>query len=280
MRKKILLMLSVFCFMGAGLFAQSIEGGAGVIHVNGNPNLMDEMINISVNEGNVAYDNNTNTVYYFDATGVAYAGAPSVVPGTQWIAVDVTSLVDPITSIIGTSPVNASTVSGVTTISFTSSATLTYDPATQELVFTDVDGTVEPALDLSALADIAVVQATNPSITVTGTGTSADPYEISLTGASTAGTVPVTDASGNLTWTNVVRDAAVNADGTLELTFTDGSNANLDLNAAPKVANKAELDAAAAALGVGESGIAVAAANNTFGMPATNNFGVIFFIKK
>ena len=279
MRKKILLILSVFCFMGAGLFAQTIEGGAGVIHVDGNPNLMLDMNNLSVNEGHVAYDDNTNIVYYFDATGTAY-DAVTPVTGTQWIAVDVNGLVDPITSIIGTSPVNASTVAGVTTISFTSSATLTYDPATQELVFTDVDGTVEPALDLSGLADLAVVQATNPSITVTGTGTTGDPYEISLTGATTAGTVPVTDASGNLTWTNVVENAAVNADGTLELSFTDGSTANLDLDNAPKVANKTELDAAAAALGAGESGIAVAAVNNTFGMPATSNFGVIFFIKK
>lgn len=280
MRKKILLILSVFCFMGAGLFAQTIEGGAGVIHVNGNPNLMDEMIDISVNEGNIAYDNNTNIAYYFDAGGVAYAGAPSVIPGTQWIAVDVSALVDPITSIVvdaaGSPELTATTVAGVTTLSFESDATIAFNAGTSMLTFTDVDGD-DTAINISGGT---VVQATNPSITVTGTGTTADPYEISLTGASTAGTVPVTDASGNLTWTNVVTNAAVNADGTLELSFTDGTTANLDLDNAPKVSNKAELDAAAAALGAGESGIAVAAANNTFGMPATANFGVIFFIKK
>lgn len=56
MRKKILFMLSAFCFMGATVFGQAIEGGAGVIHVDGNPNLIVGLNTVTVNEGNLAYD--------------------------------------------------------------------------------------------------------------------------------------------------------------------------------------------------------------------------------
>lgn len=271
-------MLSVFCFMGASVFAQTIEGGAGVIHVIGDPNLNDDLISVSVNEGNIAYDNNARILYVFDAAGTPYAGSPSAVPGTQWVAVDVSGIVDPVTSILTPeTELTATTVGGVTTIEFESDATIAFNAATNILTFTDVDG--DPtAVDISGSVDI---EANDPSITVSGTGTVADPYQIGLTGAigATPGTVPVTNGTtGALTWTNVVTGATTNAQGQIVLSFTGGPDVALDLNSVPKVSNITELNAAATALPAGQTGLAIADELNTFGMPATSSVGVLFFI--
>ena len=285
MRKKILLMLSLFCFVGATMFAQTIEGGAGVIHVVGDPNLNPDLIDVDVNEGNVAYDNNAQTAYFFNPAGTAYdpIGAPAT-PGTQWVAVDITGLVDPITNILTPeTELTTTIVNGVATIEFESDATISFDPATNELTFTDVDDD-DTVIDISGAT---VVDAADPSITVAGDGTTGDPYSISITGADVDGNdgfVPVTDGDGNLTWTNVVQSATI-TDGTggtvagqIQLTFTDGTTSTLDLSDAPKVENVTELNAAATALPSGTSGIAIADEHNTFGLPATSSVGVIFFI--
>ena len=127
------------------------------------------------------------------------------------------------------------------------------------------------------------------SITVTGDGDETSPYVIQLAGAhdgANANKVPYTDGAGNLTWSAAVKSIEVvdNTDaahhGTIKVTFVDDSEAYLDLDDAPKVANITELNAAAAALAANRSGIAVAANANTFGLPANANVGVIFFIKK
>ncbi|MFT6443486.1 MAG: hypothetical protein ACJASM_003047 [Salibacteraceae bacterium] len=282
MTKKILLTLSIFCFIGATVFGQAIEGGAGVIHVNGNPNLMLTMDDLSVNEGHVAYDRTTGTAYFFDPAGVNFAtNSPSV--GTQWIGVSISDLVDPITSIIvspGDDELTASTpdVNGVVTLSFESDATISYAPATSILTFTDLDGDMTN-IDISGGT---VVQADDPSVTVAGAGTTASPYLVSLTGASVAGNaggVPVTDGAGNLTWTNVVEDVTVSSDGQVMLTFTDSATpVAIDMSNIPEAANITELNGFATALGVGETGLVRASDDNTFGMPATSTVGVLFFI--
>ncbi len=284
MRKKILLMLSAFCFMGATVFGQAIEGGAGVIHVNGNPNEMLTMDDLSVNEGHIAYDRTSGTAYFFDPAGTNFA-TNTPAPGTQWIAVDISGLVDPITSIVvdaaGTPELTATTVGGVTTLSFESDATITYVPGTNVLTFTDVDGD-DTDIDLSELDDIVQAETGNASITVTGDGSAATPYEISLTGADTPandGLVPVTDGAGTLTWTNVVENVTVSTDGQIMLTFTDSATpVALDMSNIPEAANIGELNGFATALGAGETGLVRAADNNTFGMPATSAVGVLFFI--
>ena len=280
MRKKILLMLSVFCFMGATVFGQAIEGGAGVIHYNGNPNLDTDMDDLSVNEGAMAYDRTTNTAYFFDSGANSYA-TNNPAPGEQWIAVSIAGLVDPITSIVvtpGDDELTAVTLAGVTTLSFESDATISFDAAANELTFTDLDGD-DTTIDVSGGT---VVQAADPSITVAGTGTTADPYEVSLTGAdgATSGTVPVTNGTGTLTWTDVITGAVIQADGQLELTMTGGTNAKIDLSTIPEVANMGDVTTRIAALGAGESALLKAADLNTFGMPATSGFGVIFVIEK
>ncbi|MFK8007990.1 MAG: hypothetical protein AB8H03_16655 [Saprospiraceae bacterium] len=282
MRKKILLMLSAFCFMGATVFGQAIEGGAGIIHVTGDPNVNLSLNTVTENEGNVAYDADNQVAYFYDPAGTDFVALPT--PGTHWIAVDISAVADPITSIIvtaGDDELTASTTDGVTTLSFESDATISFTPGTSTLTFTDLDGDATN-VDLSALATLTDVTNADPSITVTNTGTATAPvYEVAVTGAATvgnAGGVPVTDGAGNLTWTNVVEDIAVNTDGTIDITTTDGTTTPLDMSNIPTVANITELNAAAAALGAGEEGLVRAADNNTFGMPATSSVGVLFFI--
>ena len=292
MRKKILLMLSAFCFMGATVFGQAIEGGAGIIHVDGNPNENEDLNAVSVNEGNVAYDKDNQIVYYFNPIGTDAVDAtpgPAVL-GTHWIAVDIANLVDPITNILTPEDeLSVSITNGVATITFESDATIEYFPATNTLTFTDVDGH-DTDVDLSSLN--TPVSAADLSVTVTNVGTAVNPdYEVGLTGATTggnAGMVPVTNGTtGALTWTDVVENVTITNDGQIQLTMTSGGDPiNLDLDSAPKVANKTDLDAEIATLtaaavisGNVETGIVVAAENNTFGMPADSDFGVIFFIK-
>ena len=284
MRKKILLMLSVFCFMGVTVFGQAIEGGAGIIHVDGDPNDNTSLNTVTANEGNVAYDKDNQIVYYYDPLGTDAVGpvpGPAVT-GTHWIAVDISNLVDPITSIIvdaaGSPELTATTVAGVTTLSFESDATISYVPGTNTLTFTDVDGD-GTNVDLSELDD--EVEAGDPSITVTGDGSSATPYQVVLTGANgaTAGTVPVTDGTtGALTWTEVVESISVDNEGKIMIKPTTGAAVPLDLSLVPTVANITELNAAAGNLSAGEEGIVRAAENNTFGLPATSSVGVLFFI--
>lgn len=279
MRKKILLMLSAFCFMGATVFGQAIEGGAGIIHVTGDPNENLLLNTVTENEGNVAYDADNQIAYFYDPAGTDFIALP--LAGTHWIAVDISAISDPITSILTPeTELTTTIVGGVATITFESDATISYVPATNILTFTDVDGD-DTDIDLSDLENVVQAETGNASITVTGDGSSGTPYEISLTGADTggnAGMVPVTDGSGTLTWTNVIEDITVNADGTIDITTTDGTVTPLDLGSIPEAANITELNGYATALGAGESGLVKAADNNTFGMPATSSVGVLFFI--
>ena len=258
--------------------AQSIDGGSGVIHVSGDPNLNDDLIGVTVSEGNVAYDRANQIIYFFNPSGTPYAGSPSTTPGTQWVAVDISGITSPITSIVTPEDeLSSSVVNGVATITFESDATISFDASTSTLTFTDVDGD-ETDVDLSGTT---VIEAANPSITVAGSGTTAAPYTIELTGSdvdTNDGFVPVTDGDGNLSWEKVVKSAAFTSTGELQLTFTDDSTVLVNMESMPTVSNITELAAAAAAVDSDSGGIVRAAANNTFGMPANSNFGVLFFI--
>ena len=297
MRKKILLMLSAFCFMGATVFGQAIEGGAGIIHVTGDPNENVLLNVVTENEGNMAYDADNQTAYFYNPAGTAAIGPfPGGTAGTRWVPVDISGLVDPITSIVvdaaGSPELTAVTVGGVTTLSFESDATISYVPGTNTLTFTDVDGH-DTDVDLSGLN--TPVSAADPSITVTNVGTAANPdYEISVTGANgaTSGTVPVTDGTtGALTWTEVVESITVDPGtidgagepigaGRIMIKPTTGPAVPLNLDDLPEVANMGDVTQALANISSGESAFVKAAANNTFGMPATGGFGVIFVIEK
>ena len=286
MTKKILLALSIFCFIGATVFGQAIEGGAGIIHVEGDPNKNLLLNTVTENEGNMAYDADNQVAYFYDPAGTNFVALPT--PGTHWIPVDISALVDPITSIIvdaaGSPELTASTTGGVTTLSFESDATISYAPGTSTLTFTDVDGD-DVDVDLTALATLTDVTAADPSITVTNTGTATAPvYEVGVTGAAVlgnAGGVPVTDGAGTLTWTDVVTGAVIDGTtGELELTMTGGTNVKVNLSTLPEVANMGDVTTQLGLLAAGESALLKAANLNTFGMPATSGFGVIFVIEK
>jgi hypothetical protein len=278
MKTRFLFTLAFFVLTGSFLMGQSIDGGSGVIHVSGDPNLNDDLIGVTVNEGNVAYDRTNQIVYFFNPSGTPYSGSPSASPGTQWVAVDVSAIVAPITSIVTPEDeLSSSVVNGVATITFESDATISFDASTSTLTFTDVDGD-ETDVDLSGTT---VFQAANPSITVAGSGTTAAPYTIELTGSdvdTNNGFVPVTDGDGNLSWEKVVKSATFTSTGELQLTFPDNSTVFVNMESIPTVSNVTELAAAAAAVDSDFGGIVRAAANNTFGMPATTNYGVLFFV--
>jgi len=271
--KKIFLLIALFTcsVMGYEAVAQTVTGGAGVIFVDADPNTIPALNDVGTHEGNVAYNRTTKIVYFFDAAQPA---------GSQWIAVSVADLENPVQSITGDGDDITVTDdgNGNYTVSFDSDTQIEYDGATNTITYTDEDGD-ETDLVLTGVVDFD----NSNSINVTGSGTDADPYVFELDGAHTpanAGGVPVTDGDGNLTWTDVIESMAVQADGTLLVTMTDGTTTTLDLDAAPKVTNIADLNAAQAALVSGTSGIAVADESNTFGLPATSDIGVIFFIKK
>ena len=255
----------------------SAPGGAGIIHVTGDPNTNLNLNTITKQEGNIAYDADAQIAYFYDPSGTDYDG---ITAGTHWIKVDVSSLVDPITSVLTPeTELNSSITDGVVTLTFESDATISYASGTNILTFTDVDGDATP-IDLSELE--TNVQAGNQSITVTGDGSSATPYEISLTGADligNAGFIPVTNGTGTLTWTNVVENITVSSDGQLMITSTNSlTPLPLDLSLIPEITNITTLNAAVSALSSGESGVVRTANNNTFGMPSSSGFGVLILI--
>lgn len=254
-------------------------GGAGIIHVAGNPNENLLLNSISDKEGNIAYDANAQVVYFYDPSGTDYDG---ITAGTHWIVVDITSLVDPITSILTPETELSSSISnGVATLSFESDATISYASGTNILTFTDVDG--DPtSVDLSSLATTTQVIAENSSITVTGNGSSSTPYEISLTGANDAGNdglVPVTDGTGTLTWASVLENITIATDGQVMLTISNSvTPLPLDLTNIPEVSNVNALNLVISGLSAGESGLVRSANTNSFGLPSPSGVGVLILI--
>ena len=252
-------------------------GGAGIIHVTGDPNNNLDLNTMSPIEANIAYDANTQILYFYSPLGTDYDG---ITAGTHWLAVEVSNLVDPIKNILTPElELTTSIVDGVATITFESNASMSYASGTNVLTYTDVDGD-DTSVTLESLAD---VEADNPSITITGAGSSSNPYQVGLTGANLAGNaglVPVTNGTtGALTWTNAIDNVTVNSDGQIVLSPTNSvTPLALNMNPIPEVENITTLNAAAIALPAGETGVAKSASTNTFGMPATSASGVFFFI--
>lgn len=258
----------------------SETGGAGIIHVTGDPNENLLLNTISAKEGNLAYHADAQIIYFYNLSGTDYDG---ITTGTHWIAIDVSSLVDPITSILTPeTELTSSNSDGIITLSFESDANLSYVPGTSMLTFTDVDGDAT-TVNLSDLQTVVQVTNGDASITVTGDGSSDSPYEISLTGAGLIGNdgfVPITDGSGTLTWTKVLENVTMNSDGQIMLTSTNNiTPLPLDLSVIPGVTNITTLNSAAAALSPGESGVVRTTNNNTLGMPSTSEVGVLIFIR-
>jgi hypothetical protein len=267
-KKTVLVALAIFSVVGGSLFAQTIEGGAGIIHVNGDPNGIVALQDVSINEAHIAYDTSAQVVYFFDQNGTAGVD--------QWIAIDINSVVS---DVQGAGDINVTNVGSVYTVSFTEAlTTLAWNAGTNSLTYVDEDG-ASTVIDLSGAVDFA----NSANINVSGSGTSASPYTFILDGSDTPGNngfVPVTDGAGNLTWEKVVKSATFTATGELQLTFTDNTTALVNMESIPTVANVTELTNAANAVNATSGGIARAAASNTFGLPANSNVGVLFFISR
>jgi DNA/RNA endonuclease YhcR with UshA esterase domain len=268
MKKRILLILGFFALLSSAAIGQAVEGGAGVVFVDADPNGVVALQDVSANEANIAYNRATQIMYVFDPAGTAGVD--------QWIAVDVTSTV---TSVVGTNDISVTNVGSVYTVDFTEALTsLTWDSGTHTLTYTDEDGT-----DNDVVIDGTTDVNGSNSINITGDGSVATPYVIELDGAHTggnAGFVPVTDGAGNLTWQEVIDAAAFTAAGELELTFTDGSTVFVDMSSIPTAVDDAALGILAGAVDATSGGVAKAAVNNTFGLPATANYSVLFIINQ
>lgn len=170
-------------------------------------------------------------------------------------------------------------------VSFTeTTSTLAITDST--LTYTNEDG-VATNIDLGALfhAPVTVNDGQTIDFTASGTDNQTITAEITGSGSATAGQIPVSDGSGNITWEDAsITSIAADANGKLVATLSSGATVVFDLNAAPRVASMGALESAANALSSGETGIAIADDANALGMPAqeTANFeiGVLFFIKK
>lgn len=272
MRKKILLMCTLLLFVGAGLYAQAIQGGAGVIHVDSDPNTIVTLNTMSITEGHVAYDTTTQIVYFYDQNGT--------VGVDRWIAVDIANLTSPIQSVTAAAGHSELTVvtdaSGNVTIALESGAGITFNNTNNTLTYTDIDGQAGTPIDISGGTDLDAGIGT----LVSGTGTAADPFEINLEGMAGAatGTVPFKTATGTLDWQLLVKSAEFLSTGELELTLSDDSKVKVNMENIPVVANATQLNTAATNVDAGTGGIARAAAANTFGLPANAGSGVLFFI--
>ncbi|MFT4665568.1 MAG: hypothetical protein ACI8YQ_002785 [Polaribacter sp.] len=282
MKKKLRLAVAILTIVGgSSLFVQNalvaqntLEGGGGVIHLNGNPNLNASLVDVSINEAHVALDTLGMIVYFYDATGAAYDVAAPLVPGTQWLAVDVNAAN---TTVSGAGDISVTLTGADYEVSFSEThTTLTWNAATNELTYNSEDG-APTVLDLSGSVDFDDSNSINVA---GGTGTAADPYSFIIDGSDTAtvGEMPVSDGAGGLTWETVVQSATFLATGELQLTLTDGSFVNVDMTNVPTVSDMADLNAKAAAVAA-TGGIAKAAVKNTFGMPATANGAVLFLIQ-
>ncbi len=276
MKKSLILALAIFSIVGStSLFAQNtIEGGGGVIHIHGDPNLNASLIDIDINEAHVALDTLGMIVYFYDASGAAYDPLVPLTPGTQWLAVDINAA-NPTVSGAGDITVNQTGTNYE--VSFTEThTTLSFDSATKVLTYNHENGSqtinLNDVIDFSDTNSVEVVPG--------GDGTQANPYEFRVVGSDTAttGQMPVSDGAGGFTWETVVQSATFLATGELQLTLTDGSTVNVDMTNVPTVTDMADLNTKAAAVAA-TGGIAKAAVKNTFGMPATANGAVLFLIQ-
>lgn len=272
-KNSFLLAVAIFCMVGSSsLFAQNtLEGGGGVVHLNGDPNQNLSLANVSINEAHVALDTLGMIVYFYDASGTPYDGTTT---GTQWIAVDVNAA-NPTVS--GAGDISVTLTGTNYEVSFSEThTTLSFDSDTKILTYNHEDGSqtidLKDAIDFDDTNTVEVVPG--------GDGSSANPYQFRIVGSDTAtsGQMPVSDGSGGLTWETVVQSATFLSTGELQLTLTDGSTVNVNMTNVPTVTDIADLNAKAAAVAA-TGGIAKAAVKNTFGLPATANGAVLFLIQ-
>jgi hypothetical protein len=77
----------------------------------------------------------------------------------------------------------------------------------------------------------------------------------------------------------MIKSLAFNSDGELIATLADNSQVAIDLSQIPRVGNSDALEQVAQSLGAGQEGMAMAAKHNRMGVPANDDWGVLFFVQ-
>ena len=77
----------------------------------------------------------------------------------------------------------------------------------------------------------------------------------------------------------VVESLAFNSSGQLIATLTDGSSMAVDISEIPRVGNSSALEGVSDSIGEGNEGLAMAAKHNRMGVPANDDWGVLFFVQ-
>lgn len=154
------------------------------------------------------------------------------------------------------------------------------------LVYQDEEGETT-TIDLSANmhAPVTVNDGNTVDFTASGTNNQTITAEVTGSGSADEGQIPMSDGSGNITWSDAtITSIEVNDKGRLVATLSSGTEVFFDLDDAPRVDDMTDLETAATALSSGQTGIAVSSDGNNLGMPSqeTDSFeiGVLFFIKK
>ena len=217
MGKKILFLLTFAFFSGAHLFGQ-INGGGGIIHVTGDPDAILATQAVDINEGNICYDRTAQIVYFYNPAGLV---------GDRWDGVSVSSFADtdtrlsnprvsgtnlvfdiinvltnavtgtvsvpvidiaPVQNVVGTGDITVTdNGSGTYTVDF-SEALTTLVIEDDTLKYTDENGDLNKVVLPTSDGSDTQVEGVD-SIVVNGTGTSADPYQISINHALTTLTI-------------------------------------------------------------------------------------------
>lgn len=226
-------------------FGQSVTGGAGVTHVSGDPDDISITQDVDVYESNICFDPTNQIVYFYNPSGTAGVN--------QWEGVSVTSFsntdtrltnptvsggnlvfdilnvitntttgsvsvpildIAPVQSVVGSGDIVVSdNGSGTYTVSFTESIT-SLSISGDTLRYTDENGTLNKiTLPTSDGSDTKVTG--GGDVSVSGTGTSGDPYVVSFTETTTALTI----SSDTLKFTD--EDGTVNK---VTLPTSDGSD--------------------------------------------------------
>lgn len=275
--KKQLLIFSVLVLTTFHLFGQSISGGAGIIHVTGDPDDISLAQDVDEHESNIAYDPTNQMVYFFNPSGTAGVN--------QWEGVSVTSFANsdtrltnptvsdgnlvfdilnvvtgnttgatvsipilsiaPVQNVVGGGDISVTDDgSGTYTVSFSETNTsLTISGST--LTYTDEEGTVNN-LDLPSVDGSETSVTGGGDISVSGTGTSADPYTISFTES----TSTLTISGSTLTFTDENGDETNIDLGTLQheaVTVNDGNTIDFTASGTDNQTITAEITGAASA---------------------------------
>lgn len=276
-RNLLIILALVSCSFITATAQSSVTGGAGVTLVNDDPDNIAAMQDVSVYESNLAFDATNQIMYFFDPTGTAgvdqWEGVsvgsfsntdtrlnnPTVSAGNlvfdiydviggaatgATVTIPILSIA-PVQSVLGGGDISVTDDgSGTYTVSFTEALT-SISISGDSITYTDEDGAntiiALPQPDGSETSVTA-----GGDITVTGTGTTGDPYIVSFTETTT--TLSFTDST--LTYINEGGDTTnIDLSTTFHppVTVNDGSTVDFTASGTANQTITAEITGSSAA---------------------------------